>query len=361
MSFHADRFAACERRVVFKKMEVQINVALTSVISALIGAVFGFISSLFTTLGKSKDTSKDILTRTVTSERAQWRNELRETAADFAENALCIASSKPEGSIEKLERQRILIRLRLNPKPEHILDANILGEIPNIIEHARTMNHEKLKASLDEFERNVQSLLKQEWEKSKKEAETGILTIHADEGKNIMSLKDKVAVVASIIAIIISLVTFFKDQLFGQHVLRASVVAIEDSKDKLSADILLVNAGKHSETLYKAQFIFSDDLSQGGGSVSNEFVGPVVLEPGKATVVRLTTANPDIRVLRDEGVIENAKSGIHAGVIFNALTPSGELLEASKIYRFTEFIYNGDQKVGHKPRQGDNNALIDLL
>jgi len=149
--------------------------AIFGFVGALIGAGLGFIGSLLSTFGKSKDTSKDVLTRTVTNERALWRKELREIAGDFVENALRIAANDSIGSIFALEKQRVLIKLRLNPNPEHKLDASILGNMQNVLRYAKAMNSEKLTEALSDFERDVQSLLKQEWDKSKHEAESGAL------------------------------------------------------------------------------------------------------------------------------------------------------------------------------------------
>lgn len=149
--------------------------AVFGFLGALIGAVLGFIGSLLSTFGKSKDTSKDVLTRTVTNERAQWRNDLRNLAGEFVENSLRIVSDDPSGSIFCLERQRVLIRLRLNPDPGHILDASILENGRDIVRLARDRDASNLVKSLELFEHNVQSLLKQEWDKSKREAETGDL------------------------------------------------------------------------------------------------------------------------------------------------------------------------------------------
>jgi hypothetical protein len=149
--------------------------AIFGFMGALIGAGLGFIGSLLSTFGKSKDTSKDVLTRTVTNERALWRKELREIAGEFVENALRIAADDSAGSIYALEKQRVLIKLRLNPNPEHALDASILVNIQNILRYAKAMNSEKLGEALSDFERDVQALLKQEWDKSKNEAESGTL------------------------------------------------------------------------------------------------------------------------------------------------------------------------------------------
>ena len=78
-------------------------------------------------------------------------------------------------------------------------------------------------------------------------------------------------------------------------------------------------------------------------------------------MLRLETTSPDIKALRENGTIKDSKSGIHLGVIFDALTPAGELREDSKIFRFTELLYDGERRVGNKPRQGDNTGLINLL
>jgi hypothetical protein len=176
-----------------------------------------------------------------------------------------------------------------------------------------------------------------------------------------LSFHGKITIVTSIVALVISIFTFSREYIFAQHVLRASVIRVEEEAGKLRADILLVNAGKHYETLYKLGFIYSEDLSMGGGSLSKETIGPIVLKPGTATVVQLEANYPDIKELRDSGIIKDPKSGIHLGVIFDIVTPSGELSEKGKLYRFTEMQFNGERRGGNKPRPGDHDKLIDLL
>jgi hypothetical protein len=176
-----------------------------------------------------------------------------------------------------------------------------------------------------------------------------------------LSVKDKIAIVASVVALCLSLFGFFRDSVVNQHVLRASVVNVDRKNDRLVATILFVNAGKHYETLWKARFIYSDDLSKGGGAVSNESIGPIVFKPGEALVISLDAAMPNITALREDGTIRDPKSGLHVGVVFDAVTPSGELREDSKIFRFTEMFFDGDQSAGAKPRPGDHDRLIDLL
>jgi hypothetical protein len=154
--------------------------AIFGFVGALLGAVLGFIGSVLSTVGKSKDTSKDILTRTVTNnERAQWRKDLRDLAGEFIENALRVSKNDKGGSIYALQKQQALIAFRLNPDPGHELDANILEGVRRIASCASANDSANLQSLLQSFEKNVQALLKQEWEKSKREAKTGQLDPNA--------------------------------------------------------------------------------------------------------------------------------------------------------------------------------------
>lgn len=152
--------------------------AIFGFIGVLFGSFLSFVGSFVSTSGKSKDTSKDVLTRTVTNERAQWRKDLREVSAQFVENSLRIVGRDPDGSIYALDKQRVLIRLRLNPKTEHVLDASILCHITQVVQNAKVLDSEKLAESLEAFELDMQTLLKQEWDKSKNEAQTGTLILN---------------------------------------------------------------------------------------------------------------------------------------------------------------------------------------
>lgn len=57
--------------------------------------------------------------------------------------------------------------------------------------------------------------------------------------------KDEVAIVASVVAMVVLSFTSVRDYLFGPHALRASVLRVEEAGDRLRAEILLVNGGKH--------------------------------------------------------------------------------------------------------------------
>lgn len=147
--------------------------AIFGFMGGLIGAVLGFIGSILSTFGKSKDVQLDVRTKVITNERAQWRKEMRELSANYValSNRVAVA---PHGNDEyELERTRTLISLRLNANPNHELDAKLLLALPAIYQNARAKDLNKLKSKLDEFEADMQDLLKREWDKSKGEAETG--------------------------------------------------------------------------------------------------------------------------------------------------------------------------------------------
>lgn len=181
------------------------------------------------------------------------------------------------------------------------------------------------------------------------------------EEDNKLTIKDKIAIVVSVVALGLSLFSFFRDSVMYQHVLRASVVEIGGRAGRLHATILLVNAGKHYETLYQARFLYSDDLSKGQGSWGTEKLGPLVLKPGEAVVLTLDSRMPDIEKLRKEGIIKtSAKSGIHLGVTFNVVTPSGEMKDDT-IIRVTEMFFTGTEWTGSGQRPGDHNTFVDLI
>lgn len=149
--------------------------AIFGFIGAFIGSILVFASNLISTFGKSKDTQLDVRTKVVTNERAQWRKDMRELTATYVALAKYLTSTTcPKGEdLNEFERTRILIRLRLNADPKHKLDAALLCTLSDIATQTRTESKEALNIKLEEFERNMQSLLKREWDKSKKEAYSG--------------------------------------------------------------------------------------------------------------------------------------------------------------------------------------------
>ena len=141
---------------------------------ALSGALVGaFLSSGVA----ARNNKQNLFVNTVTAERAKWRAELRSAIGEIARTAhLALAEQKPE-NIAKLHELRTLVRLRLNPSRErgHRLDQAALAALPKLTTAVEAAQRDDALAALELLEAAVQNLLKQEWEKSKREAVSGAL------------------------------------------------------------------------------------------------------------------------------------------------------------------------------------------
>ena len=120
---------------------------------------------------------------TVTSQRIKWIEQLRQDIALFSGLTYhwCFTDveGKPEEQeiIKELDRLRHVIRLRLNPagKDDQEIEKLIV-EIPRL---TAPINEAKLVEALERLTRATQRLLKDEWEKVKKESKHGPLSERA--------------------------------------------------------------------------------------------------------------------------------------------------------------------------------------
>lgn len=180
--------------------------------------------------------------------------------------------------------------------------------------------------------------------------------------KDKLARKDIITLCISIAALLMSAYTFIANNFLNQHALKASVVSIGSTKDSLKCTILLVNSGKSYETVYAAQFIFSDNLNKGGGSLSPEAIGPFVIPPNQAMIATLTTKSPDIKEFWEDGTVSKDSTHIHTGVQFDIIDKKGSLPEVGKIFKFTRLSFDAAaNRTGTKPMEGDNKGMIDLL
>lgn len=154
---------------------VAMLVAVVAFAGVVLGAIFSFVGVAITAFFTSRNNNKNIFINTVTTERAKWRDELRNHAAEFCK--LAYAELRKEEKVDRLRREelRILVRLRLNPNPRHTLDKNILETMSKLAGIQDLSADPYALQYLEIIESNVQALLKQEWEKSKKEARKGKL------------------------------------------------------------------------------------------------------------------------------------------------------------------------------------------
>ena len=120
---------------------------------------------------------------TVTSQRIIWIEQLRQDIGAFCGLTYHWSHSDVEGKpeegdmLKEIDRLRHVIRLRLNPKGEH--DKTIESLIEKIPRLTGQEDQVKLVAALERMTRTAQLLLKEEWDKVKRESEHGPLSDRA--------------------------------------------------------------------------------------------------------------------------------------------------------------------------------------
>jgi hypothetical protein len=126
--------------------------------------------------------SKSVLVQAVTAERAKWRTEMRELAAELA-TLLRAADRRVPVDWGRVDRLRAELRLRLNPVGRvpappagdvHDLDRRLhatLTDVATMVVGGQVMST----SAAADLEDDMADLLKAEWEKSKSEAASGIL------------------------------------------------------------------------------------------------------------------------------------------------------------------------------------------
>lgn len=145
----------------------------TDVVVAII-AVFGVFLTARTALNSN---NKNLLIKTVTDERAKWRSELRIFCAEFSKLVYEQTNNPLVRHKSRIVELKAHIKLRTNPNHEHKLDREILTELQEIVDQLdKDADKEIIIKKLLSLESNVQKLLKQEWDKSKEEADSGKLS-----------------------------------------------------------------------------------------------------------------------------------------------------------------------------------------
>lgn len=126
-----------------------------------------------------KTTRKNNFINTVTNQRIQWIEQLRQNIAAFLGLTHTWCESKIEGKPEEIEilkeldRLRHLIQLRLNA--DATLDRKIAALIRKIPDLTQESQKPERKSAMNELSSLSQELLKEEWEKVKKESKDGDL------------------------------------------------------------------------------------------------------------------------------------------------------------------------------------------
>lgn len=144
-----------------------------------VGIALTFAIGVWNLVLSYRTTRKTSYINTVTNQRVKWIEQLRQDIAEFAGLTYTWSFSQAEGKpqefelVKDIDRLRHVIRLRLNPDGTY--DRKIESLIAKIPELTHTIHQANLKAALEELIVTSQSLLKEEWEKVKREAEHGNL------------------------------------------------------------------------------------------------------------------------------------------------------------------------------------------
>jgi hypothetical protein len=149
----------------------------------VLGALFALIGSLIVGLNTSavaaSNNRKNLFVNTVTAERAKWRQDLRTAMAEMRRASEIALAAPSTDNLAALHAQRVQVRLRLNPSPDpkHHLDRDALAALKRLPQQVAARNAVAADATLEALETAIQTLLKQEWDKSKQEARTGELQV----------------------------------------------------------------------------------------------------------------------------------------------------------------------------------------
>jgi hypothetical protein len=143
-------------------------------------ALITVIGVVFTAYIALRNNNKNILIKTVTDERAQWRKDLRNSCAEFSKLVYEQATDKSKTNKARIVELKAHIKLRTNPSEgeKHKLDKDILKESQEIVallDEDPAADKDLIIEKVISLESNVQKLLKQEWDKSKGEAVSGKL------------------------------------------------------------------------------------------------------------------------------------------------------------------------------------------
>lgn len=120
---------------------------------------------------------------TVTSQRIKWIEQLRQDIGEYCGLAYHWSHSDMEGKpgegelLKELDRLRHVIRLRLNPRGEH--DKLIEALVEEIPRYTDPQKQRELVDALERMTKATQALLKDEWDKVKRESEHGPLSERA--------------------------------------------------------------------------------------------------------------------------------------------------------------------------------------
>ena len=146
----------------------------------LIGVVVTLVLGVWNLIQTQQVMKNTSFINTVTSQRILWIEQLRQDVSKFCglTHTWCMSDleDKPEASeiLKEIDRLRHVIRLRLNPNDTP--DRKIAALLKKIPELTHSSKRTELLSALEYITVATQHLIKDEWEKVKKEAKNGDLS-----------------------------------------------------------------------------------------------------------------------------------------------------------------------------------------
>lgn len=147
-------------------MDIKDVITMCGIVATFAAAVGNLVYSV-------TSTRKTRYINAITTARINWIQSLREKVSKFSGLAYHwsitpLGSEASQRIIEEADVLRVMIRLHLNPNdPEDVKTMVLLEEIPKFTDPSKI---EQLHDTIEKLVTGVQSRLKQEWERAKKEA-----------------------------------------------------------------------------------------------------------------------------------------------------------------------------------------------
>jgi len=144
-----------------------------------LGIILTFVLGVWNLVNTYVQTRKTSFINTVTKQRIEWLENIRQDVSKFCGLTYTWSVSRLEGKpeeyevIKELDQLRHVIKLRLNP--DDTPDMKISALIDKIPELTNESKIEDLKKAIRELIDETQQMLKNEWEKVKRESEVGNL------------------------------------------------------------------------------------------------------------------------------------------------------------------------------------------
>jgi len=148
-------------------------------IAYIVSILLTFLVGVWNLVLNYRNTRRTNYINTVTAQRVKWLEQIRQDISSFCGITYTwhysdLADTPQEHDmLKEIDRLRHVIRLRLNPSGTH--DKTIERLIAEIPKYTDISQRDKLQKSLEELTTTSQLLLKEEWEKVKREVEHGNL------------------------------------------------------------------------------------------------------------------------------------------------------------------------------------------